>query len=230
MLFFSRNATNSLLRPYGVAALGILLLGSLRADDNRNPLALRADDHATPVGSVAWYQVGRAALNPATGQGFAYGFYTQVAGINSLLFSGAPNVGTAFFTFRSSVYQLVPLPANGDIGVNVVLPDTFNVYVNATPNADWTNPDSFSSGQLVATFSRKQFLLIQQTANSTGTEFAVLTSSQKFTFGGATVDIGSVVSGATITSVYSNTPLPGVTGFPVGLAFAGHAVITGAAK
>jgi len=35
---------------------------------------------------------------------------------------------------------------------------TFNVYFNSNPNGDWSNPASFSSGQLIATFARKESL------------------------------------------------------------------------
>ncbi len=183
---------------------------------------------SAPLGSVAWYQVGRTALNPANGTGFAYGYYTQIAGINSLPFSGTPSEKTAVFTFRTSVFQLVPLPANGDITLSVALPDTFNIYLNASPAGDWTNPDTFSSGQIVATYSRTQFLLSIFATSGTGTEYAVLTSSQKYSFNGATVDFASIIPAATITSSYSPTIFPGVASFPVGLAFSGQSIAAAA--
>jgi hypothetical protein len=200
----------------GVAALGISLLGSY--------CQLKAQTTAAPVGSAAWSQIGRTALNPTTGAGFAYGYYTQIAGITSSVFSGAPSEATAFFTFRSSQFQLVPVKTNGDINMALVLPDTFNVYLNTSPHADWSNPDSFSSGTIVATFSRAQFLLLR-IWESFGTEYCALTSSQDFTFNNATVNFGKVYSGVTLTSTYSNAPLPPLPGFAGVIAFAGQGII-----
>jgi len=83
-------------------------------------------------------------VNLTTGAGFGYGYYTQLAGVPGPFFTGAPSASTAYFTFRTSVFQLVPVETDGDINIVIALPDTFNVYYNATPHASWTKPGQFS--------------------------------------------------------------------------------------
>jgi hypothetical protein len=222
MLAFSGNTANSFLRRHHsfviccVASLGISLSGSYSQ--------LKAQTIAAPVGAAAWYQVGRTAVNPATGAGFAYGYYTQIAGLSGLLFNGAPSESTAFFTFRTSEFQLIPVKTNSDINMAIVTPDTFNVYMNTSPKRDWSNPDSFTSGVIVATFTRDQFLLLR-VWESFGTEYVTLNSSQDFIFNNATVNLGRLISAATLTSIYSNAPLPPLPGFSAVISFAGHAIV-----
>ena len=161
MVVCLKNKANSLLRRHNSLIISCIAYAamSLLAPGNR----LKAQTKATtaPIGSAAWYQVGRTAVNPTTGAGFAYGYYAQMAGLTGPFFSGAPSEATAYFTFRTTVFQLVPIKANGDINMALVLPDTFNVYYTASPNHDWSNPDSFSTGVIVGTFSRDQFLLLR---------------------------------------------------------------------
>jgi hypothetical protein len=163
-------------------------------------------------------------VNPTTGAGFAYGYYTQIAGLTGLLFNGTPSETTAFFTFRTSEFQLIPVKTNGDINMALVTPDTFNVYLNTSPKRDWSNPDSFSSGVIVGTFTREQFMLYR-IWESFGTEYVTLNSSQDFTFNDATVNLAHVLSAATLTSIYSNAPLPALPGFTSVIAFAGQAIV-----
>jgi hypothetical protein len=200
-----------------VTLLGISLAGSHNQ--------LQAQSVAAPIGAMAWYQVGRVAVNPQTGAGFGYGYYTQIVGLNGMLFSGTPSEDTAYFTFKTTPYQLMPVKTNGDINMLLSLPDTFTVYYNSSPKRDWSNPDSFTSGIPVATFYRDQFLLLR-IWESFGSEYTTLTSSRDFIFGNATVNLGRVVSAAIITSTYSNAPLPPLPGFAVVIAFAGHAVVS----
>jgi hypothetical protein len=222
MLMSSRNVVNAFLRRHNlfficcVAALGISISGSYNQ--------LEAQTTAAPVGSGAWYQVGRTAVNPSTGAGFAYGYYTQIAGLTGSLFNGPPGESTAFFTFRTSQFSLIPVKTNGDVNLAIVTPDTFNVYLNTNPQRDWKNPDSFSSGVIVATFTRDQFLLLR-IWESFGTEYCHLDSSQDFTFNNATVNLGNLISGVTLTSIYSNAPLPPLPGFLAVIGFAGQGIV-----
>jgi hypothetical protein len=200
----------------GAAALGVSLFGF--------GSEAFAQANAAPIGSVAWYQVGRTGINPATGAGFAYGYYTQVAGLTGPMFSGVPSESTAYFTFRTSVFQLTPVKTDGDINMAIVAPDTFNVYYNANPKRDWSNPDSFTEGVVVATFTRDQFLLLR-IWESFGTEYVHLDSSQDFTFNNVTVNVGRSFTAAAITSTYSNAPLAALPGYLGVISFAGHAVV-----
>jgi hypothetical protein len=188
---------------------------------------LRAQTVPAALGSAAWFQVGRTAVNPTTGQGFGYGYYTRMAGLSGPFFSGAPSESTAYFTFRTSVFQIVPLKPNGDINMAIVMPDTFKVFYNTNTKRDWNNPDSFTTGVLVATFSRDEFLLLR-IWESFGTEYVHLDSSFNFTHNNATVNLGSALSAAALTSTYSNAPLPALPGYSTVIGFAGHAVILAA--
>ena len=177
---------------------------------------------------MACYFVGQAFLN-ANGQGQVFGYFTDINGIGSsdTLFNGSPSEQTAFFTFRSNVFSQTPLPLNGDIGLDLVSAGTFDIYYNpstpTTPNRDWSNPDSFSSGQLVAHFMRPESLFVELTQSSQHVLTETLVSSQSFTFNGQRYDFRTLVpGGVTLNEFVSNTGVPGVTNFPVGFAYAGN--------
>ena len=174
-----------------------------------------------PAGAVACYFVGRGFLNSG-GQGEVVGYFTDITGIAGSLFNSAPGEDTAFFTFRSDVVQFTPLSTNGDIGLNLVSPGTFDIYFNPMPMGDWSNPDTFSSGQLVAHFERPESLLLQIPTYSRAVLTGTLVSSRRFSFNGHEYDFRAIVPvGVTFDESFSNTGVPGVTNFPVGLAFAG---------
>ena len=50
------------------------------------------------------------------------------------------------------------MATNGNIGLSLVSAGTFKVYYNTSPNGDWNNPATFSSGRLIATFTRTDSL------------------------------------------------------------------------
>jgi hypothetical protein len=191
-----------------------------------------------PSAAVACYFVGRAFLN-TNGQGEVVGYFTNINGIPDALFNGDPSEQTAFFTFRSDVFSLTPLPTNGDLGLDLVSAGAFNVYYNPTPNGNWSKPDTFSNGQIfpgqpIARFMRPETLVLQilQTDSATPPPFESITqhaltgtllSSQSFVFNGQRYDLGALMPGGiTLYETASNTGVPGVTGFPIGQAYAGH--------
>ncbi len=197
-----------------------------------------AEAQQTPSSAVACYFIGRAYLN-ASGQGEVVGYFTDIHGIFGSLFKGGPSQAsenTAFFTFRSNVFSLTPLPTNGDIGLDLVSAGTFDIYYNSNPNGDWSIPDTFSSGQLVAHFMRPEslFLQILQTDSANPPPFEsisqhalteTLVSSQSFTFNGHKNNFSALTPGGiTLYETFSNTGVLGVTGFPIGLVFAGHGI------
>jgi hypothetical protein len=194
-----------------------------------------AEAKQIPAAAVACYFVGRAFLN-ASGQGQVVGYFTDIneLGAADSLFNGSPSERTAFFTFRSNVFSLTPLPLNGDIGLDLVSAGTFDIYYNSNPNGDWSNPGTFSSGQLIAQFTRPEslFLQILQTDVANPPPFEsisqhslteTLVSSQSFTFNGHRYDFSTLVPvGVTLHELFSNTGVQGVAGFPIGLAFGGN--------
>jgi hypothetical protein len=181
-------------------------------------------EHSTPAARVVMYLVGRAFLNPSIGQGEVVGYITNINGIRGPLFSGPRSESTAFFTFRSDVFALQPLPTNGDVGLSLVSPGAFSIYLHANPDGDWSNPDTFSSGQLVATFKRGESLFLQIGPASSHVLSESLVSSSDFKFAGRKFNFDCLANRVTFSEFISNTPVPGVEGFPVGLPFAANAV------
>ena len=132
-----------------LAALTILLFGSFARSEAQE---------STPASQVVWQHVGRIYLNPNTGKAVYAGYL--VHGITSSLFNGSPSEATAFFTFSTDVLSLTPLPNNGDVALSLVSAGTFSVYY-MRPDGDWRNPGTFSSGQLIATFTRAESLFLK---------------------------------------------------------------------
>jgi hypothetical protein len=199
--------------------------------------------------AVACYFVGRAFLNsPVNGQGEVIAYFTNINGIPGPLFKGglgAASEKTAFFTLRSDVFSTTSLPLNGDVAPGLVSAGKFSIYFNPSPNGDWSNPDTFSGGQPfltsqpIASFTRPESLVLQilQTDSATPPPFESMTqhaltgtllSSQSFVFNGHSYDLGALMpDGITVYETVSNTGVAGVTGFPIGLAYAGHCLGVG---
>jgi hypothetical protein len=179
---------------------------------------------SAPAARVVMYLVGRGFLNPSNGQGEVVGYITDISGIPGPLFSGLPGESTAFFTFRSDIFTLQPLPTNGDVGLSLVTPGTVSLYLNANPDGDWSNPDTFSSGQLIATFKRGESLFLQIGPASSHVLSESLVSSSDFQFAGKKFNLDRLADGVTFSEFISNTPVAGVAGLPVGLPFAANAM------
>jgi len=95
------------------------------------------------AGSLATNFVGRFYFNPNTLQGFVAGYLPDIAGITGPLFDGSPGEGTAYFTFRSNVFQFTQLPTNGDLQLFLLSAGTYAIYFNAQTIGDWSNPIPF---------------------------------------------------------------------------------------
>jgi hypothetical protein len=197
-----------------------VLLSALNfsAEAQQPPLA---KPRPIPAAAVACYFVGRGFLNNS-GQGEVVGYFTDLTGIAGPLFSGAPGEDTAFFTFRSDVVQFTPVATNGDVVLALVSPGTFSIYFNTVPIGNWSNPDTFSTGQLIAHFRRPESLFLRIPKYSRAVLTGTLVSSRRFSFKGHKYDFGTILpGGVTFDESFSNTGVSGVTNFPVGLAFAG---------
>lgn len=204
---------------YSIAALGLLALTAP---------CVPAKDRAGP-GTAVWHYVGRVSLNFTNGTGTVYGYFTAIEGVGAgpALFKGTPSESTAYFTFRADI-RFMPLAGNGDFGSQFavfptfVLPGDFKVYYSANPSANWTRPDTFSSGQLIATLARKaeQFATIGPVATNTAT--ARLTSGDEFTFGNRAYDSREIVRAVTNVTTGNAIPLSGSTPVTPSFAFAGY--------
>ena len=194
--------------------------------------SVRSQEHPkTPASRVVWHHVARALLSPGTGTGQVIGYLSQIDGVTTSLFSGTPGESTAFFTFRTDTFSLTPLANNGDIQLTLLSPGALNVYFNPSPANDWSKPNSFSTGQLVATFSRAETMLIAFGPLQTDSASFELESSQDFTFMGQKLNFKTLAPhGFTLTNTASSTVIvTGIANLPIAFAFAGHAVAIGSA-
>lgn len=206
------------------AQVWILALGALVGS-----LYSPAEAQHTPSSAVACNFVGRFYLDPATFQGQVVGYFTNIHGIfngmSDPLFNGPPSESTAFFTFRSDLFSLKALPANGDLLLFLVSAGQFNIYFNQSPQGDWDNPDTFSNGQLIAHFTRPEVLDLQFESTSQHVITETLISSRSFIFKGQTYNFSEIAPGGiTLYEAISNTSLPGVATFSIVLPFAGTGV------
>ena len=182
-----------------------------------------------PAAEVVWQHVGRVYLNPRHRQGCLRRLRgPPQPGVNSSLFDGSPSEATAYFTFSTDVLTLKPLPNDGGVALDLVSAGTFSVYYNSSPNGDWGCPATFSSGKLIATFSRKESLFPQLGPVAFHSLSETLLSSQSFTFDGQTFDFKCLTpDGITFAQFFSTTPLTGITDYPVALAGAGTTMAVG---
>jgi hypothetical protein len=200
-------------------------------------LVTPADAQKTPTSAVACNFVGRFYLNPISFQGEVAGYFTNIHGIfngmSAPLFNGPPCERTAFFTFRSDVFALNPLPANRDLVLFLVSSGKFNIFFNPAPNCDWTNLDTFSNGQHIANFTRPEVLDLQFESTSQHMITETLISSQTFTFKGCNYNFSELVPGGiTLFEAISNTSLPALAGssYSIVLPFAGSGIAVASEK
>jgi len=203
-----------------IAALTMLLFGCL-------PF-LRAQMEI-PSAQTVWQHTGRVYLDPSTGKAVYAGYVVHLDGVSDSLFNGSPSESTAYFTFSTDVLSLTPIPSNGDLALYLVSAGTFNVYYNSSPNGDWSDPATFSSGKLIATFKRDQSLFPFFTTYGFHAVSETLASSQPFTFNGQTYDFSRMVPyGITFASFFSATPQStGRSDYPVAFTAAGTTIAVG---
>jgi hypothetical protein len=191
-------------------------------------LPTRADDrHPLPAGSIAFHYVGRITVNVVTGTSVVYGYLTHVEGVPGPYFNGPPSEVSALFTFKADAIPPGPqLPSNGDVVPNELPPGNFAIYYTATPSHDWGNPDSFASGQRIATFRRSIAMSWMFGPGAAETHSAALVASADFTINDQTFNFEDLVGhGVTDTAIGTNTPTPG-SAFPIfSFPFAGWSVV-----
>jgi hypothetical protein len=165
---------------------------------------------AAPAGRMAFQYVGinivTSVTGPGAGQAFTVGYYTYIAGIPQPLFSNAGRAGeaNAYFTFRSEPYSFSTF-ANENILVRTVSPGfLIKLYYNQTPDQNFDDPDTFSDGQLIATFKvvTSQATRVENEANQQAS--LKLVSAQPFWFQGRRYTIRTIVhDGVTLFSAGS---------------------------
>jgi hypothetical protein len=107
----------------------------------------------------------------------------------------------------------------------------FNIYYNPTPNGDWSNPATFSSGQLIATVERKESLFPEIGRVAFHSLSESLLSSQRFTFDGKTFSFDRITPhGITFAQFFSTSPLTGTVDYPVAFAGVGTTMAVGGSQ
>jgi hypothetical protein len=215
-----RSHWNSRKAMIGLVALAILLLGCSVPSEAQEEI---------PAAQTVWQHVGRIYVNPSTGQAVYAGYVVHLNGISASLFDGTPSESSAYFTFSTDVISLTPIPSNGDLTLYLVSAGTFNVYYSESPHGDWSDPGTFSSGQLIATFVRDQSLFPEFTTVGVHALSETLQSSKTFTFNGQELNFKNMVPhGITFASFISTTPIEtGLADYPVAYAAAGTVIAVG---
>ncbi len=189
------------------------------------------DGQRVPAGAVAFHFVARISF-PASMPPVLVGYMAFIEGVPGPFFDGTPGEATAFFTLRLNLGP-PPFPLNpgSNVGVNLFPPGaSFDVFFDETPDQDWANPDSFSDGELIASFEESGFM-----STSVGEPFGPgvsynlfssdLISSKRFRFNGQKIDFKKLIrNGVTTNNFGSSTP---VSFSPFTLAFTGSAVAIG---
>ena len=191
-------------------------------------LANTVEAQPTGAGGLVAHYVARIYIDPATGQAQCVGYFTNIAGITASLFNGTPGEETAYFTFRSDVFQLSPLPANGDLQPDLFTAGSYAIYFNPQPIGDWDHPDSFSSGQPIATFKPPESFVSLSPQSFHSVIREELVSTQALRFNGHNYEFSAIAPGGlTLMDVGSTTQLPGISGFSLVLPYAGSAIAVG---
>jgi hypothetical protein len=189
-----------------------------------------AQEGRPPSGRVAYHFVARLLQSPS-GTFFVIGYVNFLDGASAPLFDGVPGEQTALMTFRSDLISAAPI-LNGNVVVlnwpSAPAP-VIKFYLNNSPNGDWNQPDSFSSGQLIGSFSARvgQIAITGSTAVVTFSNDWV--STRDFFLGGKMYNLGRLSpGGGTISNYASAVPVPTtVPGFPTALTSAGTSFVIG---
>ena len=189
------------------------------------------DGQRVPAGAVAFHFVARISF-PASMPPVLVGYMAFIEGVPGPFFDGTPGEATAFFTLRLNLGP-PPFPLNpgSNVVVNLFPPGaSFDVFFDETPDQDWANANSFSDGELIATFEESA-LLATSIAEPDGSGVLYnlfssdLISSKRFSFNGQKIDFKKLIpNGVTINNFGSRTP---VSFSPFTRAFTGSAVAIG---
>ena len=223
-------------RSFGVMAASAAIIGV--------PAALKAGDWDTNSSAkgalsagVAFQYVGRAALNFISGTGVIYGYLTtlQAAPSGTSLFAGAPSEKTALLTLRADV-SFQAIAGNGDLGGGqfavlpiLIAPGPFQIYYTPRPNHDWSNPDSFSNGHMVAGFERDLEQMAISGPISINAASAALRSTSPFWLDNRAILDFREITPKEVTNVTtaSSAALAGSTPVAPIFAFAGYTLAIG---
>lgn len=190
------------------------------------PQALAQDK--IPIGGIVYNYAGRVYIS-SDGTGQVAGYFASIAGIESpFTDNGAPSEATAFFTYRSDPLPFTALAADGDTGITILGAGKWHIYFNPTPAGSWSDPSSFSQGQLIADLNHNALELVSiGTAAHQGVFSGELLASYDFTYNGKEFNFAKFFpDGITNFSSATNTPVS-TSGFALVFPDAGWGVAKG---
>lgn len=183
-----------------------------------------------PTGIVAGQAIGRSLVSP-DGTVEVFGYFSSIDGLGNRIFSGAPSEGTAHFTFRSVKARLVSIPNGGVFQFRlepIAEGDAFyTIYYNPNPNQNFARPDTFSDGQVIATYRVRggTLTLVPGVMLAYTASYEALGSTE-ITFRDAKVDLAKIADSITV-----NVTGPGVASVDLSqglsIPFSGHVVAAG---
>jgi hypothetical protein len=172
---------------------------------------------------------GKIVVNPSNGTSQVVGYLTDLDGVSGSLFNATPpSEITAFLTLRTDVFSSQPLPTNGNVTLSLPGPVTLHLYFNPSPNNNWNDPATFSSGKEIARFKRAANLFMSVGPISYDTFSLDLVFSQDFTINGHEVNFKELApNGVTNTNLGTTMPVAGSGNFSLAFPFAGTGIAIG---
>jgi hypothetical protein len=199
-----------------IATISLLLLTALQASVFAQEDAPKIK---TPNGDIALELVGQVLNVPMTPTSNQYGYLSSVNGIDSVFTSTSHNETTALFTFytEATTTQVIN---NGNLRV-VDRTGTTTIYLDETPNGNFSDPSTFANGTPILTMSLKQQVILDLVENTfTTVNVNTVTSVNSFSVSGGSFRLGKAGDQfRTFISGRGNT-----TGTPAGFVIAGYVV------
>ena len=160
-------------------------------------------------GTLAAHLTGRLSGTP-NGDLEIIGYLNYVEGLGGALFAGTPSEKTALISFRTDRCQLNAIPNGTALHVSRQIPpgggpSLTSIYYNAAPARDFSQPDTFSDGQLLGVLRSRSFQGIVVPGQMFHIEGSMdLESSNDLTLGDSTVNLKNL--GRVITVTFSGVP------------------------
>ncbi|HEX6902472.1 MAG TPA: hypothetical protein VF789_22320 [Thermoanaerobaculia bacterium] len=187
-----------------------------------------------PTARVAWYVTGRF-YEDERGLLQDLGYFLYLRGVQGDLFDGgSTGESTALLTFRSEPFQAQSV-TNGNISIGLDAVGSVSIYRNPG-GASFSDPDSFSRGEVVAVF-RRAGVVMGETLSSPilgGLAFSMnvfsadLVESVPFEIQGIRYDFRDLLpNGFTQFGTASANPLAAFPPYKRVVAFTGSAIAAG---
>jgi hypothetical protein len=189
---------------------------------------------------LAWYVTGRF-YRRADGALADYGYFLHLVGLEGELFEGAVSETTARFTFAAKPF-FAGTVVNGALSLAMDPVGEFSVYLQRKPAGDFERPESFASGECIATFRRTSMVVGTTVAvgQGKGAESlfgnnvfsARLVDSKPFELGGEVRDL-ALLLGAGVTqfgTAAATAITPPAVGYEAVVPFSGSAIALGQAR